>query len=52
MLLGFINEMLNFCINNIVGKPIINKGMFYIFKFGEEDSSLALEISVFMSVLL
>ena len=49
--------MFNFCINNVVGKPIINKGLFYIFKFlrkivWEEDSSLAQEISVFMIVLL
>ena len=47
--------MFNFGINNMVGKPIINKGLFYIFKLIKEDSlwgSLALEISVFMIVLL
>ena len=38
--------------NNIVGKPIFDKGLFYIFKFIMEDSSrkessLALEISIF-----
>ena len=38
MLFNFINEMFNFCINNVVGKPIINKGLFYIFKFIKEDS--------------
>ena len=52
MLFSFIKEMFNFCINNVVGKPIINKGLFYIFKFVKEDSSFALEISVFMIVLL
>ena len=40
-----------------LGKPIINKCLFYIFKFikedsWEEDSILALKISVFMIVLL
>ena len=30
--------MFSFCINNIVGKPIINKGLLYIFKFVKEDS--------------
>ena len=35
----FINEMFNFCIDNVVGKPIINKGLFYIVKFIKEDSS-------------
>ena len=34
---SFIDEMFNFCINNLVGKPIINKGLFYIFKFVKED---------------
>ena len=38
MLFCFINEMFNFCINNVVGKPNINKGLFYIFKFVKEDS--------------
>ena len=42
----------NFCIDNIVGKPIIIKCWFYICKFFEEDSSLALETSVFVIVLL
>ena len=37
MLFSFINEMFNFCINNVVGKPIINKGLFYIFKLGKEE---------------
>ena len=36
LLFSFINEMFNFCINNVVGKPII-KCLFYIFKFIEED---------------
>ena len=44
--------MFNFCMNNVIGKPIINKGLFNIFKFVKEDSSLALEISDFMIVLL
>ena len=39
MLFRFINEMFNFCDNNVVGKPIINKGLFYIFKFIKENSS-------------
>ena len=38
MMFSFINEMFNFCINNAVGKPIINKGLFHIFKFVKEDS--------------
>ena len=29
--------MFNFCINNVVGKPIIDKGLFYILKFIKED---------------
>ena len=35
MLFSFICEMFNFCINNVVGKPIINKGLFkgLFFKF-------------------
>ena len=37
MLLSFINEMFNFCIDNVVGKPI-NKGLFYILKFFKEGS--------------
>ena len=57
MLFSFINEMFNFCINNVVGKPIINKSLFYIFLSSlrkivrKEGSSVALEISVFMIVL-
>ena len=39
MLFSFINEMFNFWIDNVVGKPIINKCLFYIFKFIKEDSS-------------
>ena len=31
--------MFNFSINNVVGEPIINKGLFNIFKFVKEDSS-------------
>ena len=31
--------MFNFCINNVVGEPIINEGLFNIFKFVKEDSS-------------
>ncbi len=38
-MLGFINEMFNFAIHIVVGKPIIDKGLFYIFKFVKEDSS-------------
>ena len=34
-----MNEMFNFGINNVVGKPIIDKGLFYIFKFVKEDST-------------
>ena len=40
MLFSFINEMFNFCIDNVVGKPIINKCLFYTFKFIKEDSSI------------
>ena len=39
MLRSFINEMFNFGIGNIVGKPIIDKGLFYILKFGKKDGS-------------
>ena len=39
MLFSFINEMFNFGINNVAGKPIIDKGLFNIFKFVKEDSS-------------
>ena len=39
MFFSFINEMFNFCVNNVVVKPIIDKGLFYIFKFIKEDSS-------------
>ena len=38
MLFSFINEMFNFCIDNVVRKLIINKCLFYIFKFIKEDS--------------
>ena len=38
MSFSFINEIFHFCINNVVGKPIINKDLFYIFKFIKEDS--------------
>ena len=57
MLFSFINEMFNFCVINVVGKRI-NKGLFKYFRIRlgkivwEEGSSLALEISVFMIVLL
>ena len=36
---SFINEMFNFTINNVVEKPIINRGLFYILKFIKEDIS-------------
>ena len=36
---SLINEILNFGINNFVGKPIIDNGLLYIFKFVKEDSS-------------
>ena len=39
MLFRFINELFNLGINNVVGKPIIDKGLFYTFKFVKEDSS-------------
>ena len=39
MLFSFINELFNFGINNVVGKPLIDKGLFHIFKFVKEDSS-------------
>ena len=39
MLFRFINELFNFGINNVVGKPIIDKGLFNILKFIKEDSS-------------
>ena len=38
VMFSFINEMFNFSINDVVGKTIINKGLFYIFKFVKEDS--------------
>ena len=38
MLFSFINEMFNFCIHNVVRKPIINRCLFYIFMFIKEDS--------------
>ena len=38
MLFSFINEMFNFYIKNVIGKPIINKDLFYIFKFIKENS--------------
>ena len=38
MLFNFIHEMFNFGIKNVVGKTIINKWLFYIFKFMKEDS--------------
>ena len=38
MLFRFINELFNFGIINVVGKPIIDKGLFYIFKFVKEDT--------------
>ena len=38
MLFWFIHELFVFGINNVVGKPIIDKGLFYIFKFVKEDS--------------
>ena len=38
MLFSFINEIFNFGINNVVWKPIIDKGFFYIFKFVKEAS--------------
>ena len=31
--------MFNFYINNLLGKPIIDKGLFYIFKFVKEGSA-------------
>ena len=39
MLLRFINEISNFFIANLIGKGIIHKGLFYIFKFIKEDRS-------------
>ena len=39
MFLSFRNEMFNFCIENVSQKHIINKCLFYIFKFIKEDSS-------------
>ena len=48
MLFSFINEIFYFCINNVVGKPII-KCLFYIFKFIEEDCSLTLEMCFYDS---
>ena len=39
MWFSFISEMFNFCINNVVGKSIINKYLFYIFLFFKEDGS-------------
>ena len=39
MLFSFINEMFIFCIDNVVGKPIIDKCLSYISKFIKEGSS-------------
>ena len=39
MLFRFINELFNYDINNVVGKPIIDKGLFNILKFVKEDNS-------------
>ena len=39
MLFRFIYETFIFGINNVVGKPIIDKDLFYIFKFVKEDDS-------------
>ena len=39
MLFSCNKEIFNFCINNVVGKPVINKGLFYNFKFIKEDCS-------------
>ena len=59
MLFSFIHKMFNFSIDNEVGKPNINNRLFfYLFLSSlwkivrEEDSSLALEISIFMMILL
>ena len=30
---SFSNEIFYLCINDVVWKPIIDKGLFYIFKF-------------------
>ena len=38
MLFSFINELFNLCIDNVVGKTIINKYLFYILKFIKKDS--------------
>ena len=38
MLFSYIDEMFTFCVDNVVAKPIINKGLFYIFKFIKKDS--------------
>ena len=40
MLFSFINEMFNFCIDNVVEKPIINKCLFYIFKFIKKERKI------------
>ena len=34
----YVNELFNFFIVNLVGKPIINKRLVYIFKFVKKDS--------------
>ena len=47
----FYKKKFNFSINNVVRKPIIDKGLFYIFKFVKEDSREE-EISGFIIVLL
>ena len=39
MLFSFMSVMFNFGINNVVGKPIMDKCLFYILKFIKEDNS-------------
>ena len=39
MLFSFINEILNFCIINVIGETIDNRRFFYILKFIKEDNS-------------
>ena len=36
--LCYVVQFYYFCINNVVGKPIINKSLFYVSKFVKEDS--------------
>ena len=39
VMFSFNDEIFNFGIDNVIEKPIIHEGLFYIFKFVKKDSS-------------